>query len=227
LNAADQADAVEKTAGALEQMNSMTQKTSELTSGAENLMNENIEKSANSLKILVKLTDEISSVVTDSNQIREIAKHIDDISFQTNLLALNAAIEAARAGNAGNGFTVVADEVKRLARRAAESAGHTQNILDTTVNRVNRAAVSIKGLHQDFERIIESATVMGEKTSAITEASKDVSKGVDQIANQGKGIEIISRQLAANSQESAAISESLSSQAEEMKHIVKYLMNLI
>lgn len=226
-NAGEQADAMEETLTALDQISVMSRKTSDLTAGAERLMNENIRKSAHSLEILVRLTQELSRIEADSSQISKIIDTIDEIAFQTNLLALNAAIEAARAGEAGAGFSVVAGEVRRLAQRTANAAGNTQEILNAVVTRVSQAAVAIKGLNSDFEDIIESATVMGEKTSSITKASKEVSSGISQISQAEKEIDEITQKIASESEETAVVSEELLTQAEQMRGIVNELRVII
>jgi len=163
----------------------------------------------------------------DSGQMGQIIKTIDEIAFQTNLLALNAAVEAARSGEAGAGFAVVADEVRNLDMKATDAAKTTQKLLDGTVDRVGQAAASIRDINDDFEEIIESATIMGEKTATVAKASKEISKGIGQvtlaIGNAGK----ISQQLAAGSDESVATSEELSAQAEEMKAFVSMLRRMI
>ncbi|MEC8443245.1 MAG: PAS domain-containing protein [Pseudomonadota bacterium] len=94
-----------------------------------------------------RVTDqEMTQVLTSSEKIADIIKVINDISDQTNLLALNAAIEAARAGEAGRGFAVVADEVRSLATRTGESADQIQILVHETGTRVSKLAESLKKL---------------------------------------------------------------------------------
>jgi methyl-accepting chemotaxis protein len=226
-NAASQAAAVEETSASLEEMTEISRETSELTRDADELMNENIVKSAQSLKSLVELTRQMAQIEADSFQMRDIIKLIDTIAFQTNLLALNAAIEAARAGKAGTGFAVVAEEVRNLAMRTAQAAKNTQELLDCAVERVGHAADAIRVMNKDFESIIESATIMGEKTAAITQASKEVSKGVEQISLSASEIEKMAQRVAAGSQTSAATSEELFSQSVAMEEFVDELATLV
>lgn len=226
-SATDQAASVEQTSASLEQMTAMSRETETLTHGAERLMNENISKSGQSLKALIDLTLEMSQIEADSGQMSQIIKNIDEIAFQTNLLALNAAVEAARAGETGAGFAIVADEVRNLAMRATDAANSTQSLLDNTIKRVVHAARSIKAVNNDFESIIESATVLGEKTASITSASREQAKGIEQVNIAAAEIDRRTQQVASASEESAAASEELSAQAVEMKKFVHDLLAII
>jgi methyl-accepting chemotaxis protein len=190
-------------------------------------MNENISKSGQSLKALLDLTREMGRIESDSGQMAGIMKVIDEIAFQTNLLALNAAIEAARAGEAGSGFAVVAQEVRRLAMKVADAARDTQELLDATVHRVAGAAGAIKEINADFEDIIESATLMGEKTGAITKASAENAKGLDEIGQAAGEIDLTTQGTAASSEETAASAQELSAQAAEMKTYVAEMMVIV
>ncbi len=226
-SASEQAASIEETSASLEQMAAMSLETTQLTKGAEDLMNDNISKSGQSLKNLVQLTEEMSRIEADSGEMGQIIKTIDEIAFQTNLLALNAAVEAARAGEAGAGFAIVADEVRNLALRASGAAENTQTLLDKTVKRVSHASKSIKEINEDFEGIIESATVMGEKTQAITTASEEQSRGIQQISVSANEIDRVTQQIAAGSEQSAAVAQDLQSRSKELKQYIRTLLEII
>ncbi|HTY24043.1 MAG TPA: methyl-accepting chemotaxis protein, partial [Desulfomonilaceae bacterium] len=222
-----QAVAVEETSSALEKIGDAARNAALLTQGAEKLMHENIEQSGQSLKSLVGLTQKMSQIESDSDKISHIIKAIDEIAFQTNLLALNAAVEAARAGEAGAGFAVVASEVRNLAIRTTEAAKNTQDLLDTTVKRVVEATHSIKDLNKNFGGIIESATVMGEKTAAITTACEGQAGEIELVSKAAKDIERNTQMVAKTAQEAAAASEELWAQTEEVKGIVNDFVALV
>ena len=223
----EQAASLEETVSALEEIATVSKHTAELTLGAEQLMNENIKKSGQSLKSLIELTQKMDQIEADGGRIGQIIKTIDEIAFQTNLLALNAAVEAARAGEAGTGFAVVADEVRNLAIRATDAAKNTQELLDGTIQRVSQSASAIKEVNSEFEGIIESATAIGEKTFAITTASSEQSKSIEQVGSAAGQLEQITQQNAANSEESASAAEELSAQAETMQEVIHGLLALV
>ncbi|MCG8619284.1 MAG: methyl-accepting chemotaxis protein [Desulfobacterales bacterium] len=226
-SASEQAATVEQTSASVQEISANSRETTDITGGVEKLMNQNIEKSGQSLRAIVDITGKINKIVADSDEIGSIIKTIDQIAFQTNLLALNAAVEAARAGEAGAGFAVVADEVRNLAIRSTDAARSTQELLDKTIQRIDQIAVSIGDMNENFEGIVESATVIGERTQGITSASVEITKGLNQIATATSEIDKVTQQMAANSEESAAASEELTAQAEEMNGIVGELSRMV
>ncbi|HET98374.1 MAG TPA: chemotaxis protein [Desulfurivibrio alkaliphilus] len=225
--ASEQASGVEETSAALEEIAGQSAQTVELTKGSEVLMRENIRKSGQSLKALAELTENMTQIEKDSGQIRLIISTIDSIAFQTNLLALNAAVEAARAGEAGAGFAVVADEVKNLAMKTAQEANQIQQLLDTTVARITSCAGSLKRVNSDFDDIVETATIIGDKNSAITEATDQQAKGVQQITEATNENADATQRVAAAAEEAAAAAEELSAQSDELKRVVVELGKLV
>ncbi len=224
--ASRQAAAQQETAAVIEEITSFSRKTADLTAGAEKLMNENINKSAVSLKSLVALTRDMETIEGDSEKIGTIIKSIDEIAFQTNLLALNAAIEAARAGEAGAGFAVVADEVRNLAIRATGSAKNTQSLLEGMAVKIKSGASALKRMSDDFDGIVKTAATIGEKTAAVTRANKEQAKGIEQINESIRQMGEVTQQNATTAEESASAAEELNAQASSTLNIVRELSEM-
>lgn len=221
--ASQQAASLENTAVSLSEMSEQSLQVASSTQGADQLMKQNIENSAQSLKSLVEMTQGMTKIDADSADMLKIIKTIDDIAFQTNLLALNAAVEAARAGESGVGFAVVAEEVRNLAIRATQAAKNTGDRLEENIKQVKRTSQGIRGINDNFEDIVESATLMGEKIVSITNACKELSNNIQQVTETSHELEKVVQENAANSEETAAASEELASLAEEANAIVEEL----
>ena len=225
--ASHQASALSATAHNLQNMTTRGTEVSHLTRGADELMRQNIEKSGQSLKALVGMTQAMNQIVAEAGEMGKIIKTIDEISFQTNILALNAAVEAARAGEAGAGFAIVAEEVRNLAGRAAEAARTTQVKLDSNTTLIRQAGTGITGVNTNFEAIVETATVIGEKVASITGATADLAKGIGEVSDATGKLETVVQSNAANAEESASAAEELSAQAHEIASLVTDLVALV
>ncbi len=174
----------------------------------------------NTLLKLNVLIDEIRTVNTKSFEVSKIVKTIEDISFQTNILALNAAVEAARAGSAGKGFAVVADEVRNLASKSADAAKTTSALIGETVSSISEVSVNAEETIGFMDNI---KGMMQKIVSDVTEISSTVESELGLVHEIATNIDKITGVVHANSsasEETAASSEELSSQANNMQTLV-------
>jgi methyl-accepting chemotaxis protein len=147
--------AAQRIAGAASAVDAAARETLEISSAVEQRVQEGVQQVAGArhrvseIAALARSTVErIVALRQASAMIGEITGAIGEIATQTNLLALNAAIEAARAGEAGRGFAVVADEVRKLAQRSTQSLGRIQALLEQIAARTDEAAGQIHGMEQ-------------------------------------------------------------------------------
>jgi methyl-accepting chemotaxis protein len=120
------------------------------------------QEAASGSKLLTRSRDAIAAIEKSSSAVHDIIETIGEIAGQTHLLAFNAAIEAARAGEHGKGFSVVANEVRKLAEKSALAAREIAKLINETVNRVGEGARLSGEVEDAFGRIVESVA----KTSA-------------------------------------------------------------
>ena len=152
-----------------------------------------------------ELTGSMKEIATGSEETQKIVKTIDEIAFQTNLLALNAAVEAARAGEAGAGFAVVAEEVRNLAMRAAESAKNTSNLIENIVKKIRNGEKLVGVTNEAFKEITGSSTKVVKLIAEIAAASQEQSHGIDQINRAVSEMNGLTQHNASGAEELASI----------------------
>ncbi len=176
----------------------------------------------------------IQDLAKSSDQIGEIIGVIDDIADQTNLLALNAAIEAARAGEQGRGFAVVADEVRKLAERTTKATKEITDMIKGIQGDTKGAVTSMEQGIQEVQSGRQLADKAGESLNAIlnfaqrvqdmvsqiASASEQQSAASEQIARNVESIAKVTRENAAGIEQSASAAEQLNRQAEGLRTMV-------
>ncbi|NOY61711.1 MAG: methyl-accepting chemotaxis protein [Gammaproteobacteria bacterium] len=164
--------------------------------------NQIVSDSVSSIETLASNVESAREVIqtlrNDSENIGAVLDVIKGIAEQTNLLALNAAIEAARAGEQGRGFAVVADEVRTLAQRTQESTREIQQIIETLQNGAERAVAVMEKGHEQSQQSVKQAVVAGEALQSINEMVTNISTLNAQIASAAEEQSAMSEEVNRN-----------------------------
>ena len=218
--ASEQASSLEETSASLEEMSSMTKMTAEHASNADGVMNSTRQAVHDGAVAVQGMEEAMNKIKATALETVKIIKTIDEIAFQTNLLALNAAVEAARAGEAGKGFAVVAEEVRNLARRAADAAHNTGDMLETSQKHAEDGESSVGNLKKVFDRIKEHSEKVATLVTEIATASREQSQGIEQLNTAVSEMDKVVQQNASASEQAASAAEELSGQARELANMV-------
>ncbi len=173
-----------------------------------------VAASSEQMKQMVAAMEDISGT---SQQIGQIIATIENISFQTNILALNAAVEAARAGEAGKGFAVVAGEVRNLAAQSDQAAKATKELIDNCVEAAGRGSQIVGGVSAELQKTLELVTRSNEDIGVIADAVRGEAESIMQVTEGIGQISAVVQTNSASSEESAAVSTELFSQANLLK----------
>ena len=216
--ATQQASAIEELSATLTNVSDQVVQNSESARDAYKIVDDNSHAIEDCNSDMGNLLEAMQLISETTEEVTQILKAIDEISFQTNILALNAAVEAAREGS--KGFGVVADEVRRLAARTAEAAKQTSALIDKTSDAVTRGhSIAVKTA-ESLKEVEEGSAQICLLMRNIADASAEQSDAILQI---NTGVDQISDVVSANTATaigSASASEELSGQSLILKNMI-------
>ena len=252
--AADQAEMVTESTEALDEVAQGVQQIAEasatISEKASSTLNkaqtgkESVEKNItqmNTIQQSVQNSDELTkSLIVRSQDIVKILEVITSIADQTNLLALNAAIEAARAGEHGKGFAVVADEVRKLAEESQRSSQEIASIvtiiqeeieqtsesMNAVMNEVESGVLIANNSRELFMEILELTYDVSDNITNMSATSEEISAGAEEVSASFNQIATITKNTKASTQEVAAASEEQLAGIEEISSAAQSLKNL-
>lgn len=203
--------------GVAEQVERNSQSAKQISNRVGNL-GEAISESNSKMQEMVASMKDINEA---SEEIDKIISTINEIASQTNLLALNASIEAARAGEAGKGFAVVANQVNLLADQSAKAAKESAVLIETSVRAVKKGMTIADETATQLEEVAGNSKMITEEVADIAGTLEQQTVEIQQINEGIEQINDVVQTNSATSQECAAASEQMSSEAENLREMIR------
>lgn len=206
-----------QTAASMEEIAASTKNNAEHTRLASERAGEATQCARKGGALMGDVATNMQSITDCARQMTEIIAMIDGIAFQTNILALNAAVEAARAGDHGKGFSVVAGEVRNLAHRSAEAAKNIKTLINVTSENVTQGANIVAEAEKNMQEIVYGSGELSNLMEQIAVSTSEQEKGIDQITMALTELETVTQSNIGVVEELAGSSDVLKRQVIELQ----------
>lgn len=217
----DQASATEELFASLTGITEEIKQTSYNTKQADKMMSQIVKEVDEGNKNLKKLTDTMTTIEENSNEISSITNLMQSIAAKTNLLSMNASVEAARAGEAGKGFAVVASEIRSLASQCNDAALKTADLISKTCSNVQDGMADLKIAVNSLKNIEEKNQATDKLVNSISIATEDQSEAITQIHEALEQISIVTQGNSATAHENASTSKEIIYHANQLKQLLE------
>jgi|GEM_PF-5995389 len=214
-----QAAALEDTSATMQQFTASVQHNSEHAGLANQLTLSATEVARKGGDVVSQVIERMQQIHESSGKIADIIGVIDGIAFQTNILALNAAVEAARVGEQGKGFVVVAGEVRNLAQRSANAAKEIKTLIDESVESVEIGTQLVNVAGERMDEIMLSITKVKDIMADISAASQEQSQGIEHVNQSVIRIDDMTQQNVILVQKASINTEKLTQQAIKLQEM--------
>ncbi|WP_425101889.1 methyl-accepting chemotaxis protein [Tropicibacter sp. S64] len=216
----NQAASLEETAAAMEELTNSVAEASRSTTDAAKVAEASRYDVDRSSEVVQNAAMAMGRIKKSAEKISQITTLIDDIAFQTNLLALNAGVEAARAGQAGLGFAVVAGEVRTLASHSSSAAKDIRDLISASVAEISEGAELVETARSNLELLTESFQKVSDLSKQISSAGEEQTKGLSEV-------NISVSQMDTITQKNAAMVEATTNSMSEIKQSAVEIMRLL
>ena len=206
-----------QTAASMEEMAASTKNNADNTRLASEQANLATLQARKGGELMGQVANNMQSITDCAQQMTEIISLIDGIAFQTNILALNAAVEAARAGDHGKGFSVVAGEVRSLAHRSAEAAKNIKSLIEVTSHNVTQGVNVVSEAEKNMHDIVTGSGNVSRLMAEISASTSEQEKGISQITQALSELERVTQSNVSMVEELNGSSDVLRNQVIELQ----------
>ena len=206
--------------------NVLAERDLELSNNGRDLAEKTAQDMARVSELVAQSANAVTNLNEQSDHIGGIVKVIKEIADQTNLLALNAAIEAARAGEQGRGFAVVADEVRKLAERTGSATTEIQKLIDSMRTEVERTAQSMDATREETTRSLELVARVREALEEIGRGAQETASKINEIASSTREQDAAIQNIAQNVESISGMAEKNNASAQQSTKLSQGLRDL-